>query len=560
MKKPKGQLFGMIVILLTSLAACAFGAANRTYYVDSKNGCDGNDGLVPQRAWQTLQKASARKYAEGEQILLRKGCVFEGELLLQATGSAQGIVVVGAYAANGDDAPLPVINAKGFLAGVQIADSVYVEIRDLEIMADAGEPAEKAADTMRYGVFLAVEKEGAYGHITLRSLRIHDIFATTASPSEGKNSTTSKGVGIAVEGRKSATLNDIHIENCVIEKTGWNGISLKHSDGVCVVSNTLRAIGGPGIQPSNCRNLVVHGNLVDHSGSYVDPRMHGRGSGIWPWGCTDVLIEQNAFLHARGKMDSCGAHIDFNNRNVVVQRNLSVDNEGGFIEILGNDYNCAYRYNISINDGARVNGRGGAKADGRTLQVSGYVGAKNKPLGPFNSYIYNNTIIVKADIRAGFEVESTAQGVLVANNIFYIQGAAKNILPPWIQKKAKGAKFQNVIFKNNIATRRLPEDIYTQNIGERSDNPQFRNPGGFNPADYIPGNQAVVKGRGAVISALPGDTVGLKIGLQAETDFFGTPIPKGLPDIGAVVFGGGLKPMVPFVAKGLAPLPLKPTP
>jgi nitrous oxidase accessory protein NosD len=110
--------------------------------------------------------------------------------------------------------------------------------------------------------------------------------------------------------------------------------------------------------PTRSRNILVRGNTVDHSGSSADPRMHQRGSGIWTWTARDVLIEKNKFMHARGKADSHGAHIDFNCNNVVIQYNMSIDNEGGFVEILGNNHNCAYRYNISINDGSRVRGEG----------------------------------------------------------------------------------------------------------------------------------------------------------------------------------------------------------
>ena len=127
-------------------------------------------------------------------------------------------------------------------------------------------------------------------------------------------------------------------------------------------------------------------------------------------------------MHARGKNDSCGAHIDFNCNNVIVQYNVSVDNAGGFVEILGNDHNCSYRYNISVNDGFREKGVDGAQKDGHILWTSGYVGGGNKRTGPFDSYIYNNTIYMKEDSRSCFDFATTTDGILIANNIFYILG------------------------------------------------------------------------------------------------------------------------------------------
>ena len=109
---------------------------------------------------------------------------------------------------------------------------------------------------------------------------------------------------------------------------------------------------------------------VHSSGSNDDSRKWGRGSGLWTWGSSDIIIEHNHFLHANGPADSAGCHIDFNCSNVVVQYNFSAYNAGGFCEILGNNYNCAYRYNISVNDGHRVKGENRAFQEGKTFWLS----------------------------------------------------------------------------------------------------------------------------------------------------------------------------------------------
>ena len=63
---------------------------------------------------------------------------------------------------------------------------------------------------------------------------------------------------------------------------------------------------------------------------------------------------------------------------------------------------------------------------------------------------------------------------------------------------------------------------------------QFKNPGGFDPADYVPANRDAVKDRGASrIERIPGDTVGLVLGLEVAEDFFGNAI-IGQPDMGAI--------------------------
>ena len=281
---------------------------------------------------------------------------------------------------------------------------------------------------------------------------------------------------------------------------------------------------------------MVRGNITDHTGSSIDPRMHARGSGIWPWTCKNVLIERNSFMHARGKADSCGAHIDFNCSDVVVQYNLSLDNAGGFVEILGNDKNCCYRYNISINDGFRVKGENGAHQEGKVLWTSGFVGSKKKKHGPYNSYVYNNTVFVKEDIRTCFSFTRTTEGILVANNIFYIMGGTADVSGDQdTQSEDMSRTIKNAVFKNNLFQKAgiLPESLIIKDIAPLLGNPGFANAGGIKPEDYIPGNKALVKDKGITIEKIPGDPVGLKIGLEVETDFFGNSI-QGPPDLGAI--------------------------
>ena len=99
-----------------------------------------------------------------------------------------------------------------------------------------------------------------------------------------------------------------------------------------------------------------------------------------------LFLSGNKFQNANGPADSAGCHIDFNCNDVIVENNLSRNNAGGFIEILGNNYNCSYRNNISINDGHRVKGENGAFQEGKTFWLSGYIGRGKERNGPFNSY------------------------------------------------------------------------------------------------------------------------------------------------------------------------------
>lgn len=553
MKKNSLLAWGICLVLLLPITTSA-----ATYHLDAEGGNDTNSGTSPAAAWQSLAHASAQTFAPGDQILLQRGDTFLGTLILDnESGTQAEPILVGAYG-TGD---LPVIDAAGYLAGVNIRDVEYIEVQDLEITSNGGpvldgsaglaEKDEWNADKARYGVYVNGITGTAVIHVTLRNLYIHDIFPTSDRATEGANPTTYWGYGIKFSGgalpanasgfKDSDGLSEhFLVENCTIERTGHRGIHALRVNFLNIIDNVLTDIGGPGIQPSICDDMVVRGNVVTRSGSYVDPRMHGRGSGIWPWSSERVLIEKNTFSGARGRNDSCGIHIDWNCSHVVVQYNLSIDNAGGFLEILGGTYNNTYRYNISINDGSRKKDvlDQGAKANdkhGYIIWLGGYRGWGNPRGGPTHSYIYNNTIYVADSVvDRAFNIEDTASGALIANNIFYIESGTFNGTTASNNGPYSQAMIDSIVWDNNLYQRTdiipaFPFAEDPQTIGD----PLFANEGGLAAADYIPTAASLIADQGINITTLAGDTVGLEIGLAVTEDYFGNPI-VGLPDMGAV--------------------------
>ena len=517
----------LLTAVLLMLSVPGFGA---TYYLDANSGNDQGDGKGESSAWKTLKQASQMAYQAGDQLLLKKGGHYEGALTLKAKGSEGKPVMIGAYGEGAD----PIVDAKDAQAALIIDNSSYVEVSNLEIVADG-----KGAF---FGIDVITPKDAENTHIYFRNLYIHDIFSDPKGVNrKGTKEQDANNLGMGIHVAPEGKLSDIVVENCRIERTSFKGMFFRGPaattpiENIRVLNNKLINIGGPGIQPSIVKNMIVRGNVVDHSGASVESRQYGRGSGIWPWGSENVLIENNKFMHARGIADSCGAHIDFNCRNVLVQRNLSLDNEGGFVEILGNDWNCCYRYNVSINDGARIKGKNNANMDGKVLWLSGFVGKTGRANGPYNSYIYNNTVYGKKDIHAAVVIAKTAKGALFANNIFYLLGPVKKSWDDQTSKPASASTApsisQNVIFNNNLYQRLDP--LWPKDLNAMVADPGFKNAGGEDPDDYIPANKEAIQDKGIEIEKLTGDEIGLTAGLKVTEDFFGNPI-VGKPDLGAI--------------------------
>jgi hypothetical protein len=445
----------------------------------------------------------------------------------------------------------PVLDAGTAMNAILIQNSSFIVVSGIEVTAAIPYLSNTLSNKaeMRCGILVEVTKDGTFENVELTDLVVHDVFynppgfTRAAAEIKTANGTQSYGWGIRViNNTKAGRLTGVKVLRSVVFKVSHTGIKITANvNGIqqlevagCKVYQT----GGPGMQFSGITRGHIYHNTIDHSGSIADSRNWGRGSGLWTWSCAQILIEHNRFENANGPGDSAGVHIDYNCSDVVVQYNLSANNAGGFCEILGNNYNCAYRYNISVNDGSRVKGVNGAFQEGKIFWLSGYRGNDKKSAGPYNSYFYNNSVYVSAGIVPKIALSSSADGVLVANNIFYFEEAA--MLVPGDQKKKETDLdgIPNVVFKNNLFLRQgsWPADAPLQDTSPIFGDPGFRK-GGLMLKDYIPANKKLVANRGISIFPIPGDSIGLLIGLKVEYDILGNSV-RDQPALGAIEPGG----------------------
>ncbi len=529
--------------LLATIAAPLRAAS---FHVDPAHGDDAADGRSAATAWRSLARAQHAPLQAGDRLLLAAGATHTGALQFEGlAGRPEAPIVIGSYARPGAAAPASAtIDGRGNRAALALRNSAHVRIEHLTLTADGGAPA----GDLRCGVLVEVDRAGEFrgltlAHLQVRSVSFHDPgFVRPAADVRTANGTLSYGWGIRfiVRERSRGSLRDLAVRDCTIERVDHTGLKFTAPVGgirdVIVEDVRVTHSGGPGIQLSGVTGGRFARLTVDHPGSTGDTRNWGRGSGLWTWSSSDIVIERSRFTHANGPGDSAGVHIDYHCRNVVVQYNLSAHNAGGFCEILGDNRNCAYRYNVSVNDGHRVKGRHGAFQEGKTFWLSGYVGNRRKPTGPFDSYFYNNTIFVDATIVPQFAVAPTAEGVLVANNIFHLVAPARRVRSD--QSDAERGDTRTVpraVMANNLF---LHADAWPAGLGFADPAPLFGDPGfarsgGDRPEDYIPGNTALVRDRGRPLTPLPGDPIGLTLGLAVTADILGRPI-QGPPDLGAI--------------------------
>ena len=67
------------------------------YYIDSAFGCDRNNGLTPETAWETLKNVNVTTFLPGDEILLKKGSIFFGQLHPLGDGTPEAPIRIATY-------------------------------------------------------------------------------------------------------------------------------------------------------------------------------------------------------------------------------------------------------------------------------------------------------------------------------------------------------------------------------------------------------------------------------------------------------------------------------
>jgi hypothetical protein len=539
-----------LTVFFICFLLCGLKVQGKDYYFHPKSGNDNANGESIASPFRTLQKLKEIILEPGGRILLAAGETFNETLILDNVhGSFQNPILIDSYSPeNVELARVAIIDAQGLLNGLLLLNSSHVVIRNLEITAN-GPKLDSEEGTMRVGVMLLANEDGRIKNISLESLKIYDVFyerpeiSRSEAETRSANGTQKYGWGIRLIAETNSEIENVWIKNSTIDNVSHTGIKLTGTQSqnirnINIINNRVFRTGGPGIQMSGVKYVHVSSNEVNYSGSNDDSRKWGRGSGLWTWSASNVLIEKNSFMNANGPGDSAGAHIDYNCDNVVLQYNFSANNAGGFCEILGNNYNCAYRYNISVNDGHRIKGENGAFQEGKIFWLSGYQGEKKERKGPVNSYFYNNTIYVKAGQVSKVAIDNRSNGLLISNNIFHLEGPVELVAGDQYKPDNLEIKtgLERAIFKNNLFLNHSnwPSEIMIQDSNPLIGSALFINPGGMKPEDYKPKNKDLVS-RGIQISLITEDPFGLLYGLRMDHDFFGNTI-KGDPGMGAIIY------------------------
>lgn len=456
--------------------------ASATYYVDSVNGNDNNDGKSKDAAFKTLAKVSSKYYQAGDKLLFKKGCKFSGSLTVRGHGEKDAEIYIGTYG-EGD---APIISGRGNYAVV--LNSYHVTFDGLEITNPQG----------IVGIKIDPLKSGESPNVTIKNCNIHDVHTKI-----GETTKLERGEGAIIVSTgtlEPSWFNGLTIENNTIKNVNSVGVAVGntwHNDkelptlwgqeknsphkNVTVKNNHLDTIGIDGIWVTNSHDVLIEKNTL-YRGYQCTTANFDNCAGIWIIHCKDSLIQYNevGYMDRKlGQIDGQAFDIDIGCINTVLQYNYTHNNSGGFLLVCSSanlnnlenskvhTTNAVIRYNVSVGDAFF---EGTAKkslvtivdrvSDVNIYNNTFYMSGKDRELAPIGSYnAYSNT--------------TWSDNINASNNIFH---AEDNITVNWDLSKSLAVKINNNIYsgKATVASTVLKDGSSITDAAAKKQNVTFK--------------------------------------------------------------------------------------
>lgn len=361
-----------------------------TYFV-SPEGDDTADGKTESAAWKTLEKVNAQQLNPGDSVYLKRGGVWNEQLVLKHSGTADAPITVGAYG-SGD---LPVISGDSFIPSdrgqglLQIDSASYVTVENIKISKSSS-----------YGIKIFNSKSPVIRNCEIERSVDGGIIS---DPYEGKYSSD-----VLIEG------NSIHENNLYGLQTWHEAITMAGVVGFEIRDNKVYNNNKEGIDAKyNAQNGSIHDNqCYDNNGPqiYIDAA-HG------------IEIYNNRLSGSAADKAglAMGVESEYNENkdnlyDITARNNVIYDNGTGIsVWIQDGAEAWADIYNIKILNNTVVGNNKTQNAFGGALSITG--SASNYREGSLvrNNIFFDNTR--KPGIKAVSINEETAARFSIDHNM-----------------------------------------------------------------------------------------------------------------------------------------------
>lgn len=409
-----------------------------TYYVDSFNGDDRNDGRHSGRAWKTLRAVNEVTFHPGDRILFRRGGIWFGQLHPKGCGSPDAYLSIGSYGRG----PKPLFHGGGLQGEgvVYLYNQSYWQIEDLEVV----NPGDSEGD--RRGVEIRAENIGVIRGLYIRNLHVHHVTGIRGHDYASKKT---GGIYIAVRDDRNVPtrFDDVRVSDCLLHDLSNQGIvtnnERNHKDypgtpewhhqkftNVCIRQNVLHHISKNAIIVRLAENGKVEHNLC------YETALGMSGNTMFTISSQGTVFQYNeGFLNRSTDADGSLYDPDLSSPGTMWQYSYSHHNAHGLVWFCTReaDSGIIVRHNISSNDyGYLIYANyafSGAKIYGNMF----YVSSGRSPVifreNPRNRHVYefSNNLIYNHSTGTQYELappDNQLQKRLFSNNLY------RGIAPP----------------------------------------------------------------------------------------------------------------------------------
>ena len=468
------QIKYQVFVLLLSFSLCA----QNQYYLSSSTGNDNNNGSQTQ-PWKTLSKISNTTLGPGDTVYFKKGDTFRGHYVVNGSGTEGNPITFKSYGSGNQ----PVISGSDHDdGGGDYREAILVEnednmiFEDLEIQNHRTTSRSNVGDLVSFGIQVISSSAGTKNNFTFRDMTFKNVYGLSwVDPGDQDAFNAFEVSGLTFKSSWAGIINDVVVEDSYFTDLQRIGIHIKNTSGktsdkrntnIVVRRNDFFQIGGTCVLPIRTENCLIENNIFNQPGAKTNDKMIGRGSAVWNWYSINTIVQYNQAINAKGILDSHGIHVDHSNIDTFIQYNLMQDCEGGFVEILGGNQRAVYRFNISINDGWRVNPNW-ANSD-HTIWLNDKIGGQSGHPST-DSYIYNNTIVINKSGNDAFDtaIDINGQNTRIFNNIFYtVNGSG-------IGNQQGNYNDPNLMMTNNLFFGNIRNNFKTIDANRIEADPQF---------------------------------------------------------------------------------------
>ncbi len=454
----------LTILLLFCMCVTAFAAPySKTYYIDSVNGDDSNNGTSVLSPWRSVENVKSLTLNPGDSILFKSDCIFTvEELELTCKGTQENPITISSYG----EGEFPLLTTNKYSDILWLFDCSYLTVSNLEMTAHNGG-----------AIWINTINEKSTG-VTLDTLKIHDIQNYEHNARDnilfGAKEARACVMVKNIFSHNSNPVDDLTITNCEFYDCG-NGISLwggwneaydpfeekaslddldfYYNDNALISNCYFHNMDAEALIMGICENsLVTNCRCIDctlNDGIDENGNMTHVNAAMWFWGSQHCTIQNTEI--AGQKCVGDGMAVDFDSRsNYCTYQYIYSHDNMRFIRCCSPE--CGQRgntvrYCLSVNDNGgqnRLGTEGSVETDFR---------------------FYNNTIINSHS----FVIDGVKNGY-IANNIFV--GDISRIFNVYQNKKEADGTVSKYAFSGEFVN----NCIYGMAVPTVSENTIRKNP------------------------------------------------------------------------------------